>query len=90
MATVKIQKSVLSNAVRKKLEVTAAKVMKKAHAPYSKFRVGAAILADQRKDLLWLQRGECVLRNDQLRGAHGNFFGRRGTRAQRWRFGQSR
>ena len=44
MATVKIQKSVLSNAVRKKLEVTAAKVMKNAHAPYSNFHVGAAIL----------------------------------------------
>jgi cytidine deaminase len=32
------------DSVRKKLEVAAVKVMKKAYAPYSKFRVGAAIL----------------------------------------------
>lgn len=37
-------KTKLSEAVRKKLEQAAAKVMKNAHAPYSKFRVGAAIL----------------------------------------------
>jgi cytidine deaminase len=30
--------------VRKKLEAAATKVMKNAHAPYSKFRVGSAIL----------------------------------------------
>src|SRR6201987_630627 len=34
----------LSTAARKKLERGAARVMKNAHAPYSKFRVGAAIL----------------------------------------------
>jgi len=33
-----------SMAVRKKLERAATRVMKNAHAPYSKFRVGAAIL----------------------------------------------
>ena len=33
-----------SAAVRKKLERAATRVMKNAHAPYSKFRVGAAIL----------------------------------------------
>jgi cytidine deaminase len=33
-----------STAVRKKLEQAATRVMKNAHAPYSKFRVGAAIL----------------------------------------------
>ncbi|HXJ91088.1 MAG TPA: cytidine deaminase [Candidatus Binatia bacterium] len=33
-----------SAAVRKKLEHAASKVMKNAHAPYSKFRVGSAIL----------------------------------------------
>lgn len=44
MAAVSIHKSVLSNAVRKKLEVIAARVMKNAHVPYSNFRVGAAIL----------------------------------------------
>jgi cytidine deaminase len=37
-------KTRLSPVVRKKLEQAAAKVMKNAHAPYSKFRVGAAIL----------------------------------------------
>ena len=37
-------KTKLSPEVRKKLEQAAAKVMKNAHAPYSKFRVGAAIL----------------------------------------------
>lgn len=37
-------KTKLSEGVRKKLEQAAAKVMKNAHAPYSKFRVGAAIL----------------------------------------------
>jgi cytidine deaminase len=30
--------------VRKKLETAAAKVMKNAHAPYSKFKVGSAVL----------------------------------------------
>ena len=34
----------ISGAIRKKLERSAVKVMKNAHAPYSKFRVGAAIL----------------------------------------------
>src|SRR5579862_357718 len=34
----------VSPGVRKKLERTAAKVMKNAHAPYSNFHVGAAIL----------------------------------------------
>jgi cytidine deaminase len=34
----------LSTAARKKLERAATRVMKNAHAPYSKFRVGAAIL----------------------------------------------
>jgi cytidine deaminase len=34
----------LSAGMRKKLEKAAAKVMTKAHAPYSKFRVGSAIL----------------------------------------------
>lgn len=33
-----------SAVVRKKLERAAARVMKNAHAPYSKFRVGAAVL----------------------------------------------
>ena len=33
-----------STTVRKKLERAATRVMKNAHAPYSKFRVGAAIL----------------------------------------------
>src|SRR5450631_267109 len=37
------QNAVSAN-VRKKLEQLAAKVMKNAHAPYSKFHVGAAIL----------------------------------------------
>ena len=34
----------ISGAMRKKLETAAAKVMKNAHAPYSNFRVGAAVL----------------------------------------------
>lgn len=37
-------RTILSAAVRKKLEQTAAKAMKNAHAPYSNFRVGSAIL----------------------------------------------
>ena len=37
-------KAALSAAVQKKLEQAAIKVMKNAHAPYSKFRVGSAIL----------------------------------------------
>jgi cytidine deaminase len=41
---VPMAKTVLSEAVRKKLEQAASKVMKNAHAPYSKFHVGAAIL----------------------------------------------
>jgi cytidine deaminase len=36
--------SVLSAFMRKKLVAAATKVMKNAHAPYSKFRVGSAIL----------------------------------------------
>jgi cytidine deaminase len=37
-------KKTLSGSTRKKLEVAAQKVIKNAHAPYSNFRVGAAIL----------------------------------------------
>lgn len=37
-------KTKVSPAMQKKLEAAAAKVMKNAHAPYSKFRVGSAIL----------------------------------------------
>jgi cytidine deaminase len=39
-----MSKKPITNAVRKKLERAAAKVMKNAHAPYSNFHVGAAIL----------------------------------------------
>jgi cytidine deaminase len=39
-----MSKKTLSAVVRKKLESAAAKVMKNAHAPYSHFHVGAAIL----------------------------------------------
>src|SRR4249920_78764 len=39
-----MRKKELSTGVRKRLEEAAAKVMKNAHAPYSKFRVGSAIL----------------------------------------------
>src|SRR6201987_1349160 len=39
-----MRKANLSASVRKKLERAAMRVMKNAHAPYSKFRVGAAIL----------------------------------------------
>jgi cytidine deaminase len=39
-----MRKTKSSAAVRKKLEQAATRVMKNAHAPYSKFRVGAAIL----------------------------------------------
>ena len=37
-------KSAPASAIREKLETAARKVMKNAHAPYSNFRVGAAIL----------------------------------------------
>ena len=39
-----MRKKKVSASLRKKLDQAAAKVMKNAHAPYSKFRVGAAIL----------------------------------------------
>jgi cytidine deaminase len=39
-----MKQQTLSEATRKKLERAARKVMRNAHAPYSKFRVGAAIL----------------------------------------------
>lgn len=39
-----MNKAAVSAEVRKKLEDAATQVMKNAHAPYSKFRVGAAIL----------------------------------------------
>jgi cytidine deaminase len=39
-----MSKKALSASLRKKLERAATKVMKNAHAPYSKFHVGAAIL----------------------------------------------
>lgn len=37
-------KKAISGAMRKKLEKAAARVMKNAHAPYSNFHVGAAVL----------------------------------------------
>jgi cytidine deaminase len=39
-----MRKTILTAAVREKLEQAATRVMKNAHAPYSHFRVGAAIL----------------------------------------------
>jgi cytidine deaminase len=42
--SVHMSKKTVSPATRKKLEQAAAKVMKNAHAPYSNFHVGAAIL----------------------------------------------
>ena len=39
-----MKKTVLSAGAQKKLEQAALRVMKNAHAPYSKFRVGAAVL----------------------------------------------
>jgi cytidine deaminase len=39
-----MRKTVISAALRKKLELAARKVMRHAHAPYSNFHVGAAIL----------------------------------------------
>jgi cytidine deaminase len=39
-----MRKTTISSDARKKLEQAAGKVMKNAHAPYSHFRVGAAIL----------------------------------------------
>ena len=39
-----MNKNVLSARARKKLEQAAIRVMRNAHAPYSKFRVGAAVL----------------------------------------------
>jgi cytidine deaminase len=39
-----LTKKPVSPAIRKKLEHAAARVMRNAHAPYSKFHVGAAIL----------------------------------------------
>ncbi len=41
---ISMRKTNSTAAVRKKLEQAATRVMKNAHAPYSKFRVGAAIL----------------------------------------------
>lgn len=42
--TFPMAKNLISSALSKRLEKTAKKVMKNAHAPYSHFRVGAAIL----------------------------------------------
>lgn len=42
-------KDAVSDAIRKKLLRSAKKAMKNAHAPYSKFRVGAAILLNDGK-----------------------------------------
>jgi cytidine deaminase len=39
----------ISSAVKKKLEIAARKAMRNAHAPYSKFRVGSAILLSNGK-----------------------------------------
>jgi cytidine deaminase len=39
-----MSKTNISSGVREKLEAAASKVMKNAHAPYSNFRVGSAIL----------------------------------------------
>jgi len=43
-ALIPMPKSASSSAIREKLETAARKVMQNAHAPYSNFRVGAAIL----------------------------------------------
>ena len=42
--TLDMPKAKLAPDVRKKLEAAAAKVMKNAHAPYSNFHVGSAVL----------------------------------------------
>ncbi|HET9994670.1 MAG TPA: cytidine deaminase [Candidatus Acidoferrum sp.] len=44
-----MSKAKISGAVRRKLDQAATKVMKNAHAPYSDFRVGAAILLSNGK-----------------------------------------
>jgi cytidine deaminase len=44
-----MSKREISSAVRKKLMAAATRVMKNAHAPYSKFRVGSAILLSNGK-----------------------------------------
>ena len=70
-------KAKLAPDVRKKLEAAAAKVMKNAHAPYSNFHVGSAMLLTNGKIYRGMQRGERVLRHDQLRRTHGDFLGSR-------------
>jgi cytidine deaminase len=47
--------------------------MKNAHAPYSEFRVGAAILLSSGKVF-----SGCILRNVELRRTHCDLFRRRG------------
>ncbi|PYQ39049.1 MAG: hypothetical protein DMG99_17125, partial [Acidobacteria bacterium] len=44
LPAIDMPKAMLAPDVRKKLEAAAAKVMKNAHAPYSNFHVGSAVL----------------------------------------------
>ena len=63
---------------------------KNAHAPFSKFKVGAAVRAKSQKHLFRLQRRKRQLRPNSLRRANRNFQSRLRRRAQRLRCNRSR
>ena len=82
MARSSIPKSTLSAKTRNELEQAAAKVMKNAHAPYSNFHVGAAILLTNGKIFSGCNVENASYGMTKLRGAHGDFFGRRRIRPE--------
>lgn len=59
--------------VFKRMFKSALEARKNAYAPYSHYRVGAALLTDG-GDIYRLQRGKCFVFCDKLCGANGVFF----------------
>ena len=55
---------------------------KQAYAPYSHYKVGAALLGKSGKVYTGLQRRECVVRPHGLRRAHGGLESRIGRRTR--------
>ena len=56
--------------------ITAAKQAREnAYAPFSNFRVGAAVRANSGRDFHGMQCGECDVRTDVLCGARGDIQG---------------
>ena len=67
-----------SESIRSSLDAAATQAAARAYCPYSRFRVGAAVLTDDGRHLRGLQRRERLLRLDHLRRAERGLPGRGG------------